>query len=114
MRAQRSALGAEHVYAFAIGDQLQHFHGQGRVALHDRRQFRRRHVVARGRARELQVRLGGGREMTQLTDERAQRLVAQRADHLRMAYVTAFANVDFPSRQLERRVRPNTIDALNC
>jgi diadenosine tetraphosphate (Ap4A) HIT family hydrolase len=26
MRAQRQALGAEHVYAFAIGDQLRHFH----------------------------------------------------------------------------------------
>ncbi len=26
MRAQRSALGAEHVYAFAIGDVLHHFH----------------------------------------------------------------------------------------
>lgn len=26
MRAQRQALGAEHVYAFAIGDLLQHFH----------------------------------------------------------------------------------------
>ncbi len=26
MRAQRSALGAEHVYAFAIGDVLRHFH----------------------------------------------------------------------------------------
>ena len=26
MLAQRAALGAEHVYAFAIGDQLQHFH----------------------------------------------------------------------------------------
>ncbi len=26
MRAQREALGAEHVYAFAIGDQLRHFH----------------------------------------------------------------------------------------
>jgi diadenosine tetraphosphate (Ap4A) HIT family hydrolase len=26
MRAQKSALGAEHVYAFAIGDQLLHFH----------------------------------------------------------------------------------------
>ncbi len=26
MRAQRSALGAEHVYAFAIGDVLKHFH----------------------------------------------------------------------------------------
>jgi len=26
MAAQRSALGAEHVYAFAIGDQLLHFH----------------------------------------------------------------------------------------
>ena len=26
MRAQRSALGAEHVYAFAIGDLLHHFH----------------------------------------------------------------------------------------
>jgi diadenosine tetraphosphate (Ap4A) HIT family hydrolase len=26
MRAQREALGAEHVYAFAIGDQLHHFH----------------------------------------------------------------------------------------
>jgi len=26
MRAQRQALGAEHVYAFAIGDVLQHFH----------------------------------------------------------------------------------------
>jgi diadenosine tetraphosphate (Ap4A) HIT family hydrolase len=26
MAAQRSALGAEHVYAFAIGDLLQHFH----------------------------------------------------------------------------------------
>lgn len=26
MRAQREALGAEHVYAFAIGDVLQHFH----------------------------------------------------------------------------------------
>ena len=26
MRAQLSALGAEHVYAFAIGDVLQHFH----------------------------------------------------------------------------------------
>jgi diadenosine tetraphosphate (Ap4A) HIT family hydrolase len=26
MAAQRAALGAEHVYAFAIGDQLQHFH----------------------------------------------------------------------------------------
>jgi diadenosine tetraphosphate (Ap4A) HIT family hydrolase len=25
-RAQRSVLGAEHVYAFAIGDQLHHFH----------------------------------------------------------------------------------------
>jgi len=26
MRAQRAALGAEHVYAFAIGDVLHHFH----------------------------------------------------------------------------------------
>jgi diadenosine tetraphosphate (Ap4A) HIT family hydrolase len=26
MRAQRAALGAEHVYAFAIGDVLRHFH----------------------------------------------------------------------------------------
>ncbi len=26
MRAQRAALGAEHVYAFAIGDALHHFH----------------------------------------------------------------------------------------
>jgi diadenosine tetraphosphate (Ap4A) HIT family hydrolase len=26
MRAQRTALGAEHVYAFAIGDVLHHFH----------------------------------------------------------------------------------------
>ncbi len=26
MRAQREALGAEHVYAFAIGDVLKHFH----------------------------------------------------------------------------------------
>jgi diadenosine tetraphosphate (Ap4A) HIT family hydrolase len=26
MAAQRAALGAEHVYAFAIGDVLQHFH----------------------------------------------------------------------------------------
>lgn len=26
MRAQREALGAEHVYAFAIGDVLRHFH----------------------------------------------------------------------------------------
>ncbi len=26
MRAQRSALGADHVYAFAIGDVLRHFH----------------------------------------------------------------------------------------
>jgi diadenosine tetraphosphate (Ap4A) HIT family hydrolase len=26
MRAQREALGAEHVYAFAIGDALRHFH----------------------------------------------------------------------------------------
>lgn len=26
MRAQREALGAEHVYAFAIGDLLRHFH----------------------------------------------------------------------------------------
>jgi histidine triad (HIT) family protein len=26
MRAQRQALGAEHVYAFAIGDVLRHFH----------------------------------------------------------------------------------------
>lgn len=26
MRAQRGALGAEHVYAFAIGDVLRHFH----------------------------------------------------------------------------------------
>lgn len=26
MRAQRTALGAEHVYAFAIGDLLHHFH----------------------------------------------------------------------------------------
>ncbi len=26
MRAQRAALGAEHVYAFAIGDLLHHFH----------------------------------------------------------------------------------------
>ena len=26
MRAQRSVLGAEHVYAFAIGDVLRHFH----------------------------------------------------------------------------------------
>lgn len=26
MRAQRAALGAEHVYAIAIGDQLRHFH----------------------------------------------------------------------------------------
>jgi diadenosine tetraphosphate (Ap4A) HIT family hydrolase len=26
MRAQREALGAEHVYAFAIGDGLRHFH----------------------------------------------------------------------------------------
>jgi diadenosine tetraphosphate (Ap4A) HIT family hydrolase len=26
MRAQREALGAEHVYAFALGDQLRHFH----------------------------------------------------------------------------------------
>jgi diadenosine tetraphosphate (Ap4A) HIT family hydrolase len=26
MAAQRSALGAEHVYAFAIGDAVQHFH----------------------------------------------------------------------------------------
>jgi histidine triad (HIT) family protein len=26
MRAQRTALGAEHVYAFAIGDVLRHFH----------------------------------------------------------------------------------------
>jgi diadenosine tetraphosphate (Ap4A) HIT family hydrolase len=26
MRAQREALGAEHVYAFAIGDALLHFH----------------------------------------------------------------------------------------
>ncbi len=26
MRAQRLALGAEHVYAFALGDVLRHFH----------------------------------------------------------------------------------------
>lgn len=26
MRAQRAALGAEHVYAFAVGDALRHFH----------------------------------------------------------------------------------------
>jgi histidine triad (HIT) family protein len=26
MRAQRAALGAEHVYAFALGDLLRHFH----------------------------------------------------------------------------------------
>lgn len=26
MRAQRTALGAEHVYAFAIGDVVKHFH----------------------------------------------------------------------------------------
>ena len=40
-------------------------------------------------------------------------LVAKRADHLRMASVTAFANIDIPARQFERRVGSYPIDFLD-
>jgi hypothetical protein len=48
---------------------------------------------------------GGEREVTVTLD-----LVAQRADHLRMAEVATLANVDVATGQLQRRVRPDTID----
>ena len=40
-------------------------------------------------------------------------LVAQRPDHLRVAHVAAFADIDLPARELERRVGPHALDALD-
>src|SRR5438128_11905223 len=40
-------------------------------------------------------------------------LVTQRADHLRMAVVTALAHVDVPAGELERRVGPHAIDLFD-
>ena len=40
-------------------------------------------------------------------------LIAQRPDHLRVAEVATFANVDVAPSQLERRVRPDAIDHLD-
>src|SRR4051794_11269006 len=40
-------------------------------------------------------------------------LVAQRADHLRMAVVTALAHIDVATGELERRVGPHAIDLFD-
>ena len=40
-------------------------------------------------------------------------LVAQRADHLRMAEVAAFAHIDVAAGELERRIGPHAVDLLD-
>ena len=52
--------------------------------------------------------LGGERIMAVALD-----LVAQRPDHLRVAEIAAFADIDIAAGQFQRRVRPDAVDHLD-
>ena len=52
--------------------------------------------------------LGGERVMAVALD-----LVAQRADHLRMAEIAAFAHIDVAAGEFERRIGPHAVDLFD-